>query len=148
MASKDFGLPAGLPGSGQPGYQRPGQQTLETSTQGADARGMSCGPPPGRWVSVWAASAATEAFRAEVPPAPVQPRAPLTMVDRACCCPTAACVRVVLPATAARRHETDLLLCAHHYRRSQAALAALGSQVFDRQGGLLASRPPLFTAEH
>lgn len=59
-------------------------------------------------------------------------------------------MRVVLPATAARRHETDLLLCAHHYRRSQAALAALaalGSQVFDQQGGLAASRPPLVAAE-
>ncbi len=109
---------------------------------------MSCGPPPGRWVSVWAASAATETFRAGGPPAPVGQRAPLTVVDRACCCPAAACVRVVLPATAARRHETELLLCAHHYRRSQAALAALGSQVFNRQGGLLASTAPLFATEH
>jgi hypothetical protein len=33
-------------------------------------------------------------------------------------------VQVVLPPAAARPHETDLLLCGHHYRASRAALAA------------------------
>jgi hypothetical protein len=44
--------------------------------------------------------------------------------DLACCCPAKAIVRVVMPATRARPHETDLLLCGHHYRASRAALAA------------------------
>ncbi len=56
------------------------------------------------------------------------------MIDRACCCPAAACVRVVLPATAVRPHETELLLCAHHYRRSRAALVELGGRAFCAAG--------------
>jgi hypothetical protein len=42
----------------------------------------------------------------------------------ACCCPAKAAVRVVMPPTEARSHETDLLLCGHHYRASCAALTA------------------------
>jgi hypothetical protein len=42
----------------------------------------------------------------------------------ACCCPAKATVQVTMPPTQARPHETDLLLCAHHYRASRAALAA------------------------
>ncbi len=108
---------------------------------------MSFGPLPGRPGSAWGASATTGTFRADVETAPVRHQAPLTMIDRACCCPAVACVRVALPATAARPHETDLLLCAHHYRRSQAALAALGGQAFDQQGALLAGTAPLFATE-
>jgi hypothetical protein len=44
--------------------------------------------------------------------------------DRACCCPAKATVRVTVPPTQARAHETDLLLCGHHYRASRTALAA------------------------
>lgn len=110
----------------------------------ADDGGMLFGRTPGRPVRTWGASAATGAG---VETAPVGRRAPLMVIDRACCCPTAACVRVVLPATAARRHETELLLCAHHYRRSRAALAELGGQAFDRHGALLAGTAPLFAAE-
>jgi hypothetical protein len=33
-------------------------------------------------------------------------------------------VQVVIPPTPARPHQTDLLLCGHHYRASRAALAA------------------------
>jgi len=43
---------------------------------------------------------------------------------RACCCPATAVVRVVMPSTPARPHETELLLCGHHYRVSRQALAA------------------------
>jgi len=43
--------------------------------------------------------------------------------DRACCCQAEPVVRIVLPPTPARRHNTDLLLCAHHYRTARAALA-------------------------
>jgi hypothetical protein len=42
----------------------------------------------------------------------------------ACCCPAKATVRVVMPPAQARPHETDLLLCGHHYRASRTALAA------------------------
>jgi hypothetical protein len=42
----------------------------------------------------------------------------------ACCCPAKATVRVSMPPTQARPHETDLLFCGHHYRVSRAALAA------------------------
>jgi hypothetical protein len=42
----------------------------------------------------------------------------------ACCCSARAMVRVTMPPTRARPHETDLLLCGHHYRASRAALAA------------------------
>jgi hypothetical protein len=49
--------------------------------------------------------------------------------DRACCCPAKATVRVTMPPTQARPHETDLLLCAHHYRASRAALAAAHAAV-------------------
>jgi hypothetical protein len=47
----------------------------------------------------------------------------------ACCCPARAAVRVTMPATQARPHETYLLLCAHHYRVSRAALAAAHAAV-------------------
>jgi len=46
------------------------------------------------------------------------------LADRACCCPARATVRVTMPPTRARAHETELLLCGHHYRVSRAALAA------------------------
>jgi hypothetical protein len=48
---------------------------------------------------------------------------------QACCCVAWAVVRVVIPPTAARPHETELLLCGHHYRASRAALAAAHAAV-------------------
>jgi hypothetical protein len=48
---------------------------------------------------------------------------------RACCCVAWAAVRVVMPPTAARAHETEMLLCGHHYRVSRAALAAAHAAV-------------------
>ncbi|HTX27897.1 MAG TPA: hypothetical protein VME19_12855 [Streptosporangiaceae bacterium] len=47
----------------------------------------------------------------------------------ACCCSARATVRAIMPATRARPHETDLLLCGHHYRASRAALAAAHATV-------------------
>jgi hypothetical protein len=47
----------------------------------------------------------------------------------ACCCPARAMVQVVMPRTAARPNETELLLCGHHYRASRTALAAAGAVV-------------------
>ena len=58
----------------------------------------------------------------------------------ACCCPANPVVRVIMPATAARPHETELLLCGHHYRVSRQALTTAGATVTElpRPGG---SRP-------
>jgi hypothetical protein len=50
-------------------------------------------------------------------------------VGLACCCPARATVRVTMPPTPARPHETDLMLCGHHYRASRAALAVVGAVV-------------------
>jgi len=55
--------------------------------------------------------------------------APAGPADRACCCPANAVVRVIMPPTAARPYETDLLLCGHHYRVSRRALAAARATV-------------------
>jgi hypothetical protein len=49
--------------------------------------------------------------------------------DQACCCVARAVVRVVMPPTATRPHETELLLCGHHYRVAHAALAAARTTV-------------------
>lgn len=54
--------------------------------------------------------------------------------DPACCCPAWPVVQVIMPATADRPHETDLLLCAHHYRASRRALDAAGAVVIELPG--------------
>jgi hypothetical protein len=54
-----------------------------------------------------------------MPPTPAP-----ALASRACCCPARAVVRVILPPAAGRPHETDLLLCGHHFRVSRRALAA------------------------
>lgn len=53
---------------------------------------------------------------------------------QACCCVARAVVRVVMPPTATRPHETELLLCGHHYRVAHAALAAAGATVSELPG--------------
>jgi hypothetical protein len=52
----------------------------------------------------------------------------------ACCCPANPVVRVVMPATAARPHCTELLLCGHHYRVSRQALAGANATVTELLG--------------
>jgi hypothetical protein len=64
--------------------------------------------------------------------APHGPAASLT--DQACCCVARAVVRVVMPPTAARPHETELLLCGHHYRASRAALSAAHASACELAG--------------
>jgi hypothetical protein len=54
--------------------------------------------------------------------------------DRSCCCVARAVVRVVLPPTSSRPHETELLLCGHHYRSSRRALAAARARVTELPG--------------
>ena len=60
---------------------------------------------------------------------------PLTLADRACCCPARPVVRVIMPPARGRPHPVDLLLCGHHYRVSRAALRAAGAVAYD-EGGL------------
>ncbi len=63
---------------------------------------------------------------------------------RACCCPARPAVRAVMPATTARPHPTELLLCGHHYRVSRHALAEAGATVtaLGLAGGELAALLP------
>lgn len=56
------------------------------------------------------------------------------LADRACCCPAWPVVRVIMPVTASRSHEADLLLCAHHYRVSRQALDTAGAVVIELPG--------------
>jgi len=56
---------------------------------------------------------------------------PPPLADRSCCCPARPVVRVLIPPAPARPHPADLLLCAHHYFASRAALAAVGAAVID-----------------
>lgn len=50
-------------------------------------------------------------------------------LSRSCCCQARPAVLVLMPATMARPHETDLLLCGHHFRASRRTLAAAGAAV-------------------
>jgi hypothetical protein len=80
-------------------------------------------PPP---------SARKDALAAALPAArPLDDAIPsLEVADTlACCCPARAMVQAVMPPTPARPHETELLLCGHHYRASRTALAATGAVV-------------------
>jgi hypothetical protein len=54
--------------------------------------------------------------------------------DQACCCVARAVVRVVMPPGPDRPHETELLLCGHHYRASRRALAAARARVEELPG--------------
>jgi hypothetical protein len=56
------------------------------------------------------------------------------LLGPACCCPANPVVRVIMPATAARPHRTELLLCGHHYRVSRQALAAANATVIELPG--------------
>ena len=63
------------------------------------------------------------------------------VAERACCCPARPVVKAVMPATARRPDQADLLLCGHHYRASYAALLAAGAAVYDDKGVLTAGAP-------
>lgn len=70
----------------------------------------------------------------------------LRLADRACCCAAKPAVVAVMPWTPGRRHRTDLLMCMHHFRLSQGALAAAGARAYDRNGELLVPGADLFLA--
>jgi hypothetical protein len=57
------------------------------------------------------------------------PGAASYLLSRSCCCPAKPAVLAVMPPVPARPHETDLLLCEHHFRFSRQALAAVGASV-------------------
>ncbi len=59
----------------------------------------------------------------------VQPSA-----GQACCCVALAVVRVLIPPAPGRPHESELLLCGHHYRASRAVLAAAHAAVEELSG--------------
>ncbi|WP_300613337.1 hypothetical protein [Trebonia sp.] len=62
------------------------------------------------------------------------PGKPLTLVDRACCCPARPVVTVIMPPGPGHPFAADLLLCGHHYKASRAALRAAGATVYDAAG--------------
>jgi len=76
----------------------------------------------------------TRAMRAELADDLAQLGRPITVNDRACCCPARPMVTVVMPPTVSRPNPIDLLLCGHHYRVSQVALRAAGAIVYDQAG--------------
>jgi hypothetical protein len=53
---------------------------------------------------------------------------------QACCCVAPAVVQVVMPPSAGRPDETELLLCGHHYRISRADLATARATVSELPG--------------
>ena len=71
---------------------------------------------------------------AAAPPAPASPASPAVLAGRACCCAGRPAVQVTMPRTPARPHQTDLLLCGHHYRASRCALEAAGAAVRELPG--------------
>ena len=56
------------------------------------------------------------------------------LAEHACCCPAKAAVRVTMSPAPGRPHETDLLLCGHHYRVSRHALASARATVRELPG--------------
>ncbi len=61
----------------------------------------------------------------------------LKFASHACCCPAKPSVIVIMPPSAGRAHQTDLLLCGHHYRQSQRSLARAGAAAFSLGGRAL-----------
>ncbi len=63
----------------------------------------------------------------------------LRLAGHACCCEARPAVAVIMPPAPGRPHPTDLLLCGHHYRNSQTALARTGAAVFTLAGAAVAA---------
>jgi hypothetical protein len=58
----------------------------------------------------------------------------LQQAAHACCCSARPVVVAVMPPSPCRPHPTGILLCAHHFRASRAALVTAGASVLDRDG--------------
>jgi hypothetical protein len=69
----------------------------------------------------------------------IQSTAAAIVIERADCCPANPAFRAVLPARGERTRPTELLLCGHHLRASQDALAGAGAAVYDPSGRLVSS---------
>ena len=82
------------------------------------------------------------------PPDPIPADSPACREDRACCCPAAPVVRVIMPHAAGRPHPVDLLLCGHHYRVSRRALDAAGALVRCLPGKADATQAALLEGGH
>ena len=80
------------------------------------------------------------AARRPARPGAVRPRTHLIdwrvirKAERACCCPAKPVVVAVMPPSAGRPNQTDLLLCGHHYRVSRQALRRAGAVILDING--------------
>ncbi len=79
----------------------------------------------------------TRGMRAELASDLAQLGRPIAASERACCCPARPMVTVMMPPAASRPYPTDLLLCGHHYRVSQAALRAAGATAYDQVGAAI-----------
>jgi hypothetical protein len=79
--------------------------------------------------------AADRAWLAEELPGPGRP---LTLEDRADCCPALPVVTVIMPPSPGRPLPADLRLCGHHYRASSATLRAAGASMYDARGAVIA----------
>ncbi len=51
-----------------------------------------------------------------------------------CCCPGKPAFQAVLPPTADVTAPIEILLCAHHYRRSSSVLSRIGGAIYDSAG--------------
>ncbi|KQC38327.1 hypothetical protein UK82_11490 [Frankia sp. ACN1ag] len=70
----------------------------------------------------------------------MDPRPPHRAIEpgsRSCCCPSEPVAQIVLAPGETHAHEVDILLCAHHLRRSALVLRSLGVAVYDRKGNLI-----------
>lgn len=74
-------------------------------------------------------------------------RAAIGRAGRACCCPAMPAVVAIMPPAPGRPRPVELLLCQHHYRAGEEALAAAGAAVFGRGGELLTAGTLLLLAE-
>jgi len=79
----------------------------------------------------------TRAMRAELADDLAHLGRPISVDERACCCPARPMAAVVMPSTASRPYPVDLLLCGHHYRVSQDALRAAGAAAYDQAGAAI-----------
>ena len=112
---------------------------LRAARRGRKARAYSAYAPPTESPQLSCSShSLSQLGRRRAPrPRPARrhcPGQPAGPADPACCCPARPVVRVVMPATAARPHRTELLLCGHHYRVSRQALAAARAVVTEIPG--------------
>jgi hypothetical protein len=63
----------------------------------------------------------------------------LRFAAHACCCAAGPAAVVIMPPAPGRTRPTDLLLCGHHYRATQIALAKAGGAFFTVEGDPVAA---------